>query len=474
MKELFDERLSQKMRQTFDKHEEPYNAQGWEMMKQQMQADKSGKMRTLLTSFPVKAAAAAILVLGGVFTYKTLNNGFDYQNRSQQQAGIAVKKQRPQQEGLEGVQVLPPSADGTHQSDKVANAQKTKKSFTTSTITQSTPMIANRGTKTTVVTGVDKGLIEETEKNKNIYVKETIVANKKTTPKATIIKPEEGIVVKYNINALAMNEPGLSTAKSTSGVSAIEDASFQAVTSSKVAEYKKATAPRRKAVNLGLVLSSLVNYSDKGEKDSKVNMGGGLLSEIAIGKRLSITSGVLLTKQSLQMNEPASLPTLATTLSPGKNGVIQSNSQEQKRTLNMQLIGLDIPINVQYHLSKNTNKGLYVSMGLSSLAYLQEDYTHTTRETITRKYYGTSVQPNTVDTYVTETNAKSNPESLSRFDFAKMLNVSMGMKYVVANNMQILIEPYIKYPLGSLTNEELKFGSAGVNLRCSFNGVRRH
>ena len=471
MKELFDERLSQKMRQTFDKHDEPYNAQGWEMMKQQMQAEKSTKMRALLTSFPVKAAAAAILVLGGVFTYKTLNNGFDYKNHSQQQASIVVKKQRLQQEGFEGVQVLPPSADGTHQSNKMASAQNTKKLLITPTLIQNTPMIADRGIKTTLVTGTDKGLIEGTEKDKNIYAKEIIAANKGVP---NTIKPGEGIVVKYNINTLAMNDPGLGTVNQGQGVSALENATFRTVTSNKVAEYTKTHLPKRKAVSLGLVVSSLVNYSGKGEKDSKVNMGGGLLSEIAIGKRFSITSGILLTKQSLQMSGPASLPTLATTLNPGTNGVIQSSSQEQRRTLNMQLVGLDIPVNVQYHLSRNTNRGMYVSLGFSSLVYLQEDYTHTTRETTTRKYYGGGAKANTADTYVTETNAKSNPESLSRFDFAKMLNISMGMKYVVANNMQILIEPYIKYPLGSLTSEELKFGSAGINLRCSFNGVRRH
>lgn len=472
MKELFDERLSQKIRQSFDKHDEPYNAQGWEMMQQKMNAQKSGKVRALLTSLPVKAAAAAILVIGGVFTYKTLQTDFKSNYPTQQQAGIFAKKYL-QQEGFEGVQVLPPSANGTHEGENAVVAQNNPKPVTS--ITQ--PAILRKSTTGLSKTNVKaaKDLIENTEKDNNIYVSR--IAANNTNPKGiATLKPTDK-TTKFDIKALAMKDTGYEITNPNSGVALIDQVSVGAYDHHKVGEYDNASVlpKRRKRVNFGVMLSSLVNYSSKGEKDDKVNLGGGVLSEVKLGKRFSITSGVLLTKQSLSMGRAASLPAIPTTQSITTNGATESRSLGRKSSVDMQFVGLDIPVNLQYHLSKNPNRGMYVSVGLSSLAYLQESYNHNTVETIAKAYYkgGVGSQLQKVETTSIETNTKSQPNALSRFDLAKMLNVSVGMKYMVANNMQILIEPYIKYPLNTLTQEELKFGSAGVNLRCNFNGFRR-
>lgn len=465
MKELFDERLSQKIRQTFDKYEEPYNAQGWEMMKQQMHTQKPSKVRALLASFPVKAAAAAVLVLGGVFTYKSINSNF--KPHSQQQA-VVTKGKVQEQTNLENVQVLPPSIDGEHSTLAETDLPEKK---TSATVVGSNPVVENQYTKGEKATAAYS--------TNDFRVTPTVIAKNN---KSKVIKSEQikqPLFARYDINALAKNETNAYIATSAdNSLPALSTASFQAITRQKVAQYQETQAKRGRKINLGLVVSSLVNYSDKGEKDSQMNLGGGLLSEIPLSKKLSITSGVLLTRQSLEMNKPAGLPTFATTQDLGTNQVVANSSKEQNRSVRMQFVGLDFPINLQYHVGKNANRGLFVSIGVSSLAYLQEDYTHTTREVIQRRYYkpGALVagQPQSVETYTSETNLKSNPQSLSRFDFAKMLNISMGMKYMVAKSMQLQIEPYIKYPLGSLTNEQLKFGSAGVNLRCSFTGVRRH
>ncbi|OJJ22474.1 hypothetical protein BKI52_07275 [marine bacterium AO1-C] len=460
MKELFDERLSQKIRQTFDKHEEPYNAQGWEMMKQQMQAQKSGKVRALLLSLPAKVAAAAVLVLGGVLTYSTINSNGPSQKPLQAETNRTI-----QQQGFEGVKVLPPSLDDEHVAQNQGRTSANKKTVDNQSVKahvspqkkeHQVALVASTlpNTKTTKV---DKQLVSPTRIDQ--------------IPSKDLAK---GLVVQYDVNSLAALNTTNQGISQNQGVPAVIRANYMPVQNSKVSQQEEVNL-KSSPFKLGVVVSSLVNYSDKGEKDSQVNMGGGVLSEISLSKRLSITSGVLLTRQSLEMSRPADLPKFTTSQSLGSNQFFANRSQEQSRSVRMQFVGLDIPVNLQYHLGKNVNQGLYVSVGLSSMAYLQEDYTHTTRETIQRQVYkpGVTASP-TVETYVSETNLKSNPESLSRFDFARMLNVSMGMKYMVAQNMQILIEPYLKYPLGTLTNEQLRFGSAGVNLRCSFTGVRRH
>lgn len=475
MKELFDERLSQKMRQTFDKHDEPYNAQGWEMMQQKMNAQKSGKVRALLTSLPIKAAAAAILVIGGVFTYKTLQTDFKGNHPTQQQAGVSAKKYL-QQKGFEGVQVLPPSTNGTHEGEHTVVAQNNPKTVTPAIQPTVLPKPKPRLSTTTTNVNAAKGLIENTEKDKkDIYVNR-IVASHTSSKGIVTVKPTRETMA-YNVEALAMKDAGYEIINPNGGVTLLDQIAVQSVVNNKETQYDNAAVlPKRgKRINFGVMLSSLVNYSDKGEKDNKVNLGGGVLSELKLGKRLSITSGVLLTRQSLSMRQADNLPTIPTTQSITTNGATESRSLGQRSSVDMQFVGLDIPVNLQYHISKNPHRGLYVSMGLSSLAYLQESYNHNMVETIAKTYYkgGVGSQLQKVETTNIETNTRSQTAALSRFDFAKMLNVSIGMKYMVAKSMQILIEPYIKYPLNTLTQEELRFGSAGVNLRCNFNGFSR-
>ena len=471
MKELFDERLSQKIRQTFDKHEEPYSAQGWEMMKQQMQTQKSGKVRALLLSLPAKVAAAAVLVLGGVLTYNAVNSNGPSQKPLQASSNRTI-----QQKGFEGVKVLPPSLDDEHV------AQNQEKPSANKTVDKQSAKVQ--------VSPQEKNLVKQGPqiKDERVAVVATNLPKTTTTPRLALsrvnkklVSPDKidqvltkDLVIQYDVNTLNALNTAHGGISQNQAVPAVIRANYLPVQRSKVSQQEEVIL-KPSPFKLGVVVSSLVNYSDKGEKDSQVNVGGGILSEISLSKRLSVTSGVLLTRQSLEMSRPANLPQFTTSQSLGGNQIFANRSQEQSRSVRMQFVGLDIPVNLQYHLGKNVNQGLYVSVGLSSMAYLQEDYTHTTRETIQRQVYkaGSTAEP-TIETYVSETNLKSNPESLSRFDFARMLNISMGMKYMVAQNMQILIEPYLKYPLGTLTNEQLRFGSAGVKLRCSFTGVRRH
>ena len=54
--------------------------------------------------------------------------------------------------------------------------------------------------------------------------------------------------------------------------------------------------------------------------------------------------------------------------------------------------------------------------------------------------------------------------SLNKFDFCELLNLSFGYKYSLKKG-EIVIEPYIKHPIGFLTNQDLKIGSGGISFR---------
>ena len=57
--------------------------------------------------------------------------------------------------------------------------------------------------------------------------------------------------------------------------------------------------------------------------------------------------------------------------------------------------------------------------------------------------------------------------AFQRFDFARLLNLSVG--YVINyDNADLIVEPFIKYPLGNLTSRNIQMGMGGISLKYSF------
>ena len=53
------------------------------------------------------------------------------------------------------------------------------------------------------------------------------------------------------------------------------------------------------------------------------------------------------------------------------------------------------------------------------------------------------------------------------FYFARTLNMALGVGYPLGKD-QIVIEPFVKYPLQGLGAEQLRFGASGINLKFNF------
>lgn len=91
--------------------------------------------------------------------------------------------------------------------------------------------------------------------------------------------------------------------------------------------------------------------------------------------------------------------------------------------------------------------------GLSSNYFIDEAYTYNYVN------MGARIDGDTEEKTTTKT---------SSFDFARMLNFSVGFGYPVGKQSKLSLEPFIKYPLGGLGAQDIRFGSAGLNLKLNF------
>lgn len=203
---------------------------------------------------------------------------------------------------------------------------------------------------------------------------------------------------------------------------------------------------------------SFFNYSLGSE--TTLSFGAGFTSDIRIASNLKISTGLALAKNTLTFNN--GVPSSSTSRraydavpSFVHNNGFASNSLTTVTKYNANLLALDIPINMKYLIIPKDNK-LYMSAGLSSGTYLHENYS------LEYRHYSPS------GTYLNQNQGVEVENQLQTFDFASTLNISFGYSANFGKAQNVTIEPFLKYPLGGLGSENLKFGAAGVNLKLNF------
>jgi hypothetical protein len=233
---------------------------------------------------------------------------------------------------------------------------------------------------------------------------------------------------------------------------------------------EKTRSKADKNVIIGLYAGSYFNYA-KGSETS-VNTGFGVSSDIRVSKRIKVSTGISLGQNSLKFTESAVPPEVPTYLALERNSSsslgayyspasdLSSNliSSYSINTYDAKLVALDIPINIKYSLLSKKNM-LYLSTGFSSNFYIDESYNYN----YSYKSGGTNAQN------VTNLQTTSNFQS---FNFARVVNFSLGYDRPISNNTRLSLEPFVKYPLSGLGSHDLRFGAAGINLKLNFNGSK--
>ena len=224
-----------------------------------------------------------------------------------------------------------------------------------------------------------------------------------------------------------------------------------------------------RAVRFGIYAATYVNYA-RGS-NNRVNEGLGISSDIRISRKLNLSTGVAIGQNSLSYGNqlpPEQTKLLAAPNASGSstnslaaaayNKYGYSAATPSLKNYNANLVGLEVPINLKYQFNPEKN-ATFVSIGVSSGTFIKETYTSTYN-------YETPFASN-----LSQTTDQSLQQKFNSFYFAKTLNFSVGTGYRVAGN-DLIIEPFIKYPIQGLGAQQIKFGSGGVNLKFSFQGGR--
>jgi len=404
MPESFDQILLRKFRSVFESYQEPFNESAWDMMKQKL-ANK--KKRRFFLLIDIAKAASVVLFIGiSILIPHKTNDQYASRNKNI-----------------------------TGNDNNILTAKRTTDE--NNAIILSDPKTEFNINKVYFVDKINKNDdVENNNKNKIIN-------------DSTIIRNDYNIYAENTFNNI------------------VDTSSFNNNDTSEIIDKRPILGPddsdffikekTDKKFNFGIALSTHYTSSEIGANDP-INIGGGFLTEYVLSKT-SVSSGVYVSNHNLNTNG-TSLFSNFRKLDAAENANFYNTVDNADR--NIAIVGLDIPLNVYLNLDK-----MFVSAGVSSLVYLKESYSENYYVENSQDVYNSTT--NSYETLYIYDNVNENYErgAFQTFDFAKLLNFSVGYKIPLKKG-KLILEPYAKIPIGSLTAYKISYGYGGLVLKYDF------
>lgn len=208
-----------------------------------------------------------------------------------------------------------------------------------------------------------------------------------------------------------------------------------------------------------------IDFAPNMSSNNQVNMGGGVAVAYAVSPKISLSSGVSYLHVNAErgnVNEGMqSSPAIASDALP----LAGRRSSKTLSGVDASLVGLDIPLTINYHISPS----IYASAGVSVFNVLSERqdniYENSSSEVLFIASDAKRPEP-VVQTYSSrERAADKNYEGKGLSGF---YNFSLGYALPVSSKVGIAIEPFYKIPMGSSSGNELNLSNGGIKVSTRF------
>ncbi|QDH77995.1 hypothetical protein FKX85_02665 [Echinicola soli] len=456
MKEQFDKRLVEKIKNSFDHHEESFDQVEWEKFSQVYFNKPTKRKKLVLWPFIMSAIAASMTLLFVFYPYeKEIEKGVT------DLKGSIAKKSKKLDE------ILKPIEDSTK-----GQVEEMKK-----------PALAS----------VPKTSLENSEERSDINKG---VQRMTSAPIALSREPDFD-----TYDPLLMHSPD-----PIAGAASRLDRESQAKIDKSVANTRPAGQPRSTYMD-EQVAQSWVDEWKEGDNNGKttkntntiikndqgneslvrlgvqagpqtasnatsgMQLGAGVVSEFSISDRIKLDVGVNYAHQQFEpetLNKlPESMQMRAVSSAAPNEASYAVTNDYLGSEYTMSYYGLDIPINIKYKVMDKSKANVFLITGLSSMIYFDQKGVETfaVASKFTEDFTGALQFSESIQEYSQEYTPNSEQ---SNVDLGKMLNLSFGYEYNLSNGTFLSIEPYYKLPLGNLTFTNQQFSIGGVNLRMNF------
>ncbi len=443
----FEEKFADNVRQVFDNWQEPVDEQAWLQIKERLRKKKARPVIFLLAGWPLKAAAA-VLVLFGTYTLWQLLWDEPATNLAQNETTSAQTSQSPTASEFPFDEIVADaSVTASKTSQKTVQLQREK------------PGLKNQSST-----------LVHAERDSNPDYSTPVITEYEPTPEEVALV-DGGIEPASDMSAAALSQ---SKPDENQPPIVLTFPFYPAGNGSRdnLAGNWPAEGESRQAVGrnpfLEFTAGSVTTYSPA-EVAAGMGYAAGFTGNLPINERLTLSGGGILVYNQFTLNDPQG----AVRTSSGR--MLYASPEHDYSSVNnisysfsggnaqIEYTAIDIPMNLRYRFASAKNNHFYISAGLSSLIYVQQHFTNYARvATHQRNYdqYGKAY----LSTVYSDATVETSVDAFKRIDPAKLVNFSVAW-LVHRRKYNLALEPYIKYPLGEVTSMNIHIGMAGLSLR---------
>jgi hypothetical protein len=190
----------------------------------------------------------------------------------------------------------------------------------------------------------------------------------------------------------------------------------------------------------------------------------GFYIEHRLTRRLSVRPGLALAKHSYgTKNMMAGTVFLS---SPDNNGLMTGidGSYENK----LDILTMEVPVNMVYTIMERGKSSLFVSAGVSTMVYLDQNFSSSFTNVYTEQKLDVASGSVYEETRLQEVNVENDEKAFSHVDYFGLANLSAGYSMPLRRGGSMLFEPFLQLPVSDLTSFNVRIRYGGLSLKFRF------
>lgn len=209
-----------------------------------------------------------------------------------------------------------------------------------------------------------------------------------------------------------------------------------------------------------LMVGSMVTIANR-QLTEGMGFSGGAVHFWKISDRWSVSTGGILAYNQFEY-KPSDQTNLMQAMSqPQTFGPFNFEVETRQR---VGLLALDIPINARYEFPGLGSGNYSMTVGLSSLLYISQSFMMEGDVYSGEASFNTSTGQTEIAVLSVPFSDREEAAALSRFDAGRLLNLSFGFE-PGGKGSPVSVELYLKYPISTLTDQDISMAMSGVTLR---------
>jgi hypothetical protein len=190
----------------------------------------------------------------------------------------------------------------------------------------------------------------------------------------------------------------------------------------------------------------------------------GFYLERKLTRRLSVRPGLALAKYSYGSTNVSSDKVFMNSFT--STGSLTGTVDSYENQLDM--VTVEVPVNLVYTVLERGKSSLFVSAGVSTMVYLDQNFNSSFTNVYTEQKVDIASGSVIEETRSQDVNVESDEKAFGHVDYFGLTNFSAGYSLPLKKGGNMLIEPFVQLPVSNLTSFNVRIRYGGLSLKFRF------